>query len=125
MIKTSKYLNRHSILLIVFAMTLAVVCGCASSKPAIDPLTGFYTADLRNLISNNAITSDYKNYIKTLSPKEQKFAGPIIYFENGAGLHAVKILIGINGKVWEHVLIYDKDNHRIKMIKYRNGGYVC
>jgi hypothetical protein len=97
--------------------------GCSTPKPIPDPLVGFHEADLRDLHNNKAITDDYKAYIKTLSPDEQKYAGPILFHENGSGQHAVQIRIGLNGTVWEHVLIYDKDNKRIKTIKYSSGGY--
>ena len=97
--------------------------GCSSSKPAPDPLAGFHVSSLGNLDSNKAITDDYKDYIQKLSPEERKFIGYTEYFEDGTGQHAVKITIGLNGTVWEHVLIYDKDNKRIKTIKYSNGGY--
>jgi hypothetical protein len=95
--------------------------GCSSSKPTPDPLTGFHVSDLQNLDSNKAITDDYKDYIQKLSPEERKFVAYIDYFENGTGQHAVKITIGLNGTNWRHILIYDKDNKRIKTIKYISG----
>ena len=108
--------------LVLFA-TLFWVVGCASPKPIPDPLVGFHVAVFFTPDSNKTITDDYKAYIKTLSPEEQKFAGPIEFFEDGTGQHAVLIHIGINGTWWQHVLIYDKDNKRIKMVKYSRGGY--
>ena len=106
---------------ILLAALIGGCSGCQTKTP--DPLVGFHFSSLNNLDSNKAITDDYKNYIQTLSPDEKKTAGPIFYFEDGMGQHAVEIKIGLNGTVWEHVLIYDKDNKRIKMIKYSNGGY--
>jgi hypothetical protein len=96
--------------------------GCAS-KPTPDPLAGFYRADEADMDKNQVITDDYKGYIQKLSPEERKYAGPIFYFEDGTGQHAVRITIGLNGTVWRHVLIYDKDNKRIKTIKYASGDY--
>ena len=72
---------------------------------------------------NQAIEKDYQGYIHTLSPEEQKFAGPIFYFRDGTGQHAIRITIGINGTSWQHVLIYDKDDKRIRVVKYTSGGY--
>jgi hypothetical protein len=95
--------------------------GCATKTA--DPLAGWHGADDRDLHSNKAISDDCKNYIQTLSPEETKFAGPMLYYEDGKGQHAVRIEIGINGTWWEHVLIYNKDNNRIKTIKYSDGGY--
>jgi hypothetical protein len=97
--------------------------GCNTSKPTPDPLAGFHFSDLINLQNNKAISDDYKDYIQKLSPKERERAGPIFYSEDGAGQHAVEIKIGINGKNWHHILIYDKDDKRIKTVKYASGNY--
>jgi hypothetical protein len=119
---------KNSIIKLIFpfamlAAVLALGSGCNTSKPAPDPLGGFHWCSLVNLENNKTITDDYKSYIRTLSPDEQKYAGPILYFEDETGRHAVKIMIGVNGTSWEHVLIYDKDNKRINAIKYTTGRY--
>jgi hypothetical protein len=101
----------------------ALVAGCAHTKPTPDPLAGYHWSSLVNLDNNKAISDDYHDYIQKLSSDERKYAGPIFYFEDGTGQHAVLIKIGINGTSWEHVLIYDKDNKRIKTIKYVAGSY--
>jgi hypothetical protein len=99
--------------------------GCSSSKPTPDPLTGFHVSSLGNLDANKTITDDYKDYIKKLSPKETQYLGPTFYFEDGTGQHAVRIESDIGGTVrWYHVLIYDKENKRIKTIKYYDGRYM-
>ena len=99
--------------------------GCAMSKPEPDPLAGFHRADEANMDKNRAIVDDYGDYLKKLSPKEKQYVGPILYFENGTGQHAVRIETDIGGKdCWYHVLFYDKDNKRIKVIKYFYGRYI-
>jgi hypothetical protein len=108
----------------IFLMLMAMFLlgfGCNTSKPTPDPLAGFHVSDLQNLDSNKTITDDYNAYIRTLSPEEQKFATVDYYLEDEAGQHAVKITIGLNHTDWEHILIYDKDNKRIKTIKYVSG----
>jgi len=97
------------------------ICGCATSTP--DPLIGFHFSSLNKLHSNKAITDDYQDYIQKLPTKEKKYAYLDLFFEDGTGQHAVKIEIPLNGTWWWHVLIYDKDNKRIKTIKYSPGGY--
>jgi hypothetical protein len=59
-------------------------------------------------------------------PPEEKYyvpGGNILFFEDGTGQHAVKISIPLNGTWWAHVLIYDKNNVRIKAVKYADGTY--
>jgi hypothetical protein len=90
-------------------------------KPTPDPLAGF-KIDF-NHDPNQIIEKDYQDYIQKLSPEERNSAGYTQYFEDGTGQHAIKITRGINGTVWEHVLIYDKNDKRIKTIKYTSGGY--
>jgi len=100
------------------------VCGfgCSTSKPTPDPLAGFHAAYGK---VDQSIVNDYQDYIQTLSPEEKKYLGPApaSFFEDGTGQHAIRIQIGLNGTVWLHDLIYDKDNKRIKTIKYAAGHY--
>jgi hypothetical protein len=110
--------------LILFALTslFALGFGCNSSKSTPDPLAG-WQKDYNPEPSDQIIEKDCQAYIHTLSPEEQKSAGPKFFYKDGTGQHAVQIMIGINNKVWRHVLIYDKDNKRIKAIKYVSGDY--
>jgi len=107
---------------ILLAATVGII-GCATRKPTPDPLAGWHFSSLVNLNSNKTITTDYRDYIQKLSPEERRSAGPIEYFQDGTEQHAVLIWIGINGKVWRHVLIYDRDDKRIRTIKYVSGDY--
>ncbi|HEY3762404.1 MAG TPA: hypothetical protein VGN23_11720 [Verrucomicrobiae bacterium] len=107
-------------ILIVIAIT-AMGFGCNSSKPMPDPLAGFHWSSLVNLDNNKVITDDYKSYIQTLSPEERKFATVDEFLEDGKGESAVSITVGLNDTNWRHVLIYDKNNKRIKTIKYVSG----
>jgi hypothetical protein len=100
--------------------------GCSSSKPTPDPLAAWkvlLSHDYEKL--DKAITVDYRDYIQKLPPGERYYVteSEIWFLEDGNGQHAVRIEIPLNGTWWEHVLIYDKDNKRIKTIKYSNGGY--
>jgi len=122
--QTIKSLNYFYFGLTLCAMILSG-CSCSAPKRVPDPLAAFHVSDVKNLDSNKAITDDYKAYIQTLSPEEKQRLGPYpaSFFEDGTGQHAVLIRIGINGTEWEHVLIYDKNDKRIKTIKYASGRY--
>ena len=80
---------------------------------------------LDDLNSNNAIADDYQVYLQQLRRQKQQFILSVDYAEDGTGQRAVHIKQGANGTWWEHFLFYDKDNKRIRVIKYRNGGYRC
>jgi hypothetical protein len=104
--------------LLILLTALVIGTGCNSLRTASDPLTGWHAASKN---PDQSIVDDYQNYIHTLSPEEQKFVAYIICFEDGSGQYAVKITIGLNHTNWEHVLIYDKNNKRIKVVRYVSG----
>jgi hypothetical protein len=106
-----------------FLFAVFVCCfGCTASKPTPDPLAGFH-ASYKGV--DPSIVNDYQNYLQNLSPEEKQRLGPYpaFFFEDYTGQQAVDIRIGINGSNWHHVLIYDKNNKRIKTIKYISGNY--
>jgi len=116
--------NTWSIYVILIALAV-LAGGCLGPAHHPDPLAGWHFCSLTNLDDNVAISNDYRRYIQQLSPEERKYLGPspIDYFEDGTGQHAVRITIGLKGTVWRYILIYDKNNKRIKTIKYASGGY--
>jgi hypothetical protein len=91
-----------------------------------DPLAGWHILG-SNLDTNKAVSDDYHAYINKLPPKEREHSYIINYFEDGTGRHAVSIGVSIDGlwqgTEWWHVLIYDKENERIRVIKYKKGHY--
>ncbi len=110
---------------IVCCLLAMFLCGfgCSSSKPTPDPLAG-WQKDYKSRPGDQIIEKDYKAYIQTLSPEEKKYMGGTNFFEDGTGQHAVRIEVNLNGATWYHVLLYDKDNKRIKVIKYVAGFYM-
>jgi len=119
---TIRYINYLGFVL-ALCTTVVFGCRCSSPNPAPDPLAGWQKAYKEE--PNKAIVNDYQDYIQHLSIEERNNLGPspASYFEDGTGQHAIKIKIGLNGTVWEHVLIYDKNDKRIKAVKYSKGGY--
>ena len=119
--KMIKYFNAIGLIFALCAMVISG-CSCSAPKPMPDPLAGWQKAYKEE--PNEAITKDYKNYIQTLSPEEKKYPGPIEYFKDQTGQHAVRIEVDIGGKdAWYHILFYDKENKRTKVIKYFYGRY--
>jgi hypothetical protein len=109
---------------IVWLIAAVLVSGCIAQKPKPDPLDGFHRSSVVHLDSNKAITDDYKDYIQKLSPKEKQYLGPVFYFEDSTGQHAVRFESDIDGRdCWYHILFYDKDNKRLRVVKYFYGTY--
>jgi hypothetical protein len=111
---------------LVSSAVFLLVEGCAAPKPLPkpDPLAGWHFCSSQDPAKlDKAIRTDYQDYIRHLPPEEMNFASYEHDFENGTGQHAVLIVIGLNGTWWNHVLIYDKANKRIKTIKYSDGHY--
>ena len=99
------------LLLVVFVSGF----GCTSSKPSPDPLAG-WQADFKQ--PDQSIEKDYQDYIQTLSSNEKPYVQVIQYLKDGNGQHAVVIEVDLKPNAWNHVLIYDKDNKRAKVMKY-------
>jgi hypothetical protein len=104
-----------------------LVCGagCVSTPKGLDPKDGWKDLLSREVNLSQAIKDDYQDYIqKELIAKHYAVHDYNVWFyEDGTGQHAVKISLPINGTYREHVLVYDKDNKRIKLIRYNGGRY--
>jgi len=83
---------------------------------------------------DQAIIKDYESYVETTIPakdrhevptKENGHAESVNLYEDGTGKHAIKISYYgygfLSSPRWNHVLIYDTNNVRIKTIKYKSG----
>jgi hypothetical protein len=113
------FISRFGLAFLVLFAAIFWVAGCATRTPEV--LAGFHFSSLKNLDSSKAITDDFQDYLQKLSPEERKYAGPHEYFEDGTGQHAIRIETDQYNERWYHVLIYDKENKRIKVIKYCEG----
>jgi hypothetical protein len=113
----------------VFLVLMAIFVfgfGCNTSKPEPDPLAGWHSLGLDPHVVDKAIRNDYQDFIQKL-PSNQRggYIGEIWFFEDGTGQHAVSIQVFADNKpaLWRYALIYDKENKRIKVIKYSYGKY--
>jgi hypothetical protein len=88
----------------------------ASAVPA--ELKGWQpTADL----PDKAVITDYNDYIKELPQAERERVADVRYFNDGAGQNAVAITVNGKDGSWTHVLIYDKQNKRLRVSKLAQG----
>jgi hypothetical protein len=112
---------RLKFLVLMFAVSSIV--GCGTPKPPPNPLANWHRADLAILHSNAAITQDYQDYIQNLPPKERGFVGSVEFFTDGTGQHAVEIGVGVDGRWWRHILIYNHANERTRVMVDKTGWY--
>lgn len=99
---------------------LILTTGCSILTHHSDPLAGW---KLERHEPDQLIKKDYSEYIATLPTEVRLSAGPVTFLSDGANQHAIQFETGANGKSWAHVLIYDKNDKRIKVIKYFKGYY--
>ena len=71
-----------------------------------------------------AIDRDYHNFISKLSLTWRDSLGQQGYLEDDHGKHAVTLVVCTDGTYWTYVLIYDRNDKRIKIIKYVSGHYM-
>ena len=110
----------------IFSFLLVIfLCGfgCSSSKPTPDPLAGWQKAYGED--PDQAIEKDVQDYIQNLPPKQKGYIGTQFFYKDGNGQHAVSIEIfeGNKNASWQHLLIYDKEDKRIKVIRYGHIKY--
>lgn len=116
-----KFIKSICVVFIVLSAALFWETGCATRTP--NPLAGWQFSRLDNFDSIPEIAEDYHSYINNLPRKERTNIGPIQFFEDNTGQHAVRMEIALNGTDWAYVLIYNKENKRVKVIKYVAGHY--
>jgi hypothetical protein len=97
--------------LILLSAAIFGIAGCATPNPLVGWRIEFKKVD-------PAVEKDAEDYIRKLPPAEKKYAGWGFYYKDGTGQHAMVIEVDLNGTAWNHVLVYDKDDKRIKVVKY-------
>jgi hypothetical protein len=95
--------------------------GCEMFASHTNPIAGWKVVPVET--PDKAITKDYQDYIQQLPAKERKFTGALLFLENGTGQHAITIIVNLYGTEWTYVLVYDKEDKRIKVKKYVSGHY--
>jgi hypothetical protein len=108
------------------AIFIALLCVAGCATPAPNPLTGwsFCTGKERDILQIS-LSEDYHDYINKLPPKVRYYVQDynIRFFKDGTNQHAVKIEIPLKGSYIQHVLFYDNQNKRVKVIVYSDGKY--
>jgi len=118
--------------ILLAACVFASGCGtvhlypAGSALPGPNPVAGWTACRSQDVGKlDNAIQNDYQDYVCKLSRKERMWIGPVGISEDGSGKHAITLQIAWYGTDWAHVLVYDKDNKRVKAVRYVAGHYRC
>jgi hypothetical protein len=121
--------------IIALALCAAVFfgCRCSPSKPATDPLAGWTYKPLPGWelppLGHNtnhldgSITKDYQTFIGDHHLTARPVTG---YFEDSTGQHAVQFDAFApeeENVEWTYVLIYDKNDKRVKVVKFNYRRY--
>lgn len=108
---------------ILLAVFISAIVGCATSgRSPMDGWLQIYGEEGQNV--KVATKDDYQDYIQKLPAKERQFInGGVSFYKNTLGQHAVLISVPYYGVWRNHVLIYDKDNKRMKTITFNGGRY--
>jgi hypothetical protein len=117
--------------IICFLLAAFILGGCATSSP--NPLAGWSFKPFpgwganhnghNNNVLDKAITDDYQDFI---AKNKLDLVGAITgFFEDGTEQHAIQFLASPPNQnaAWTYVLIYDKQNKRIKAMKYGYHGF--
>jgi hypothetical protein len=135
-------LNNHFRLTLILFTTLFLTAGCGAwlmksssgtvSQPT-DPLAGWTSRGFDDYLPSlqrhhyhldKAITDDYQNFIE--KNKLDLFGAITGFYEDGTGQHAVEFeaFPDKQNATWHYVIIYDKENKRVKVIKYGYRRFV-
>lgn len=117
---------------IIFSFLFAaiVLAGCATQRT--DPLAGWtfrefdqfaVASQQHHYQLDKSVADDYQNFI---AKNNLDLIGAITgFYEDGTGRHAVEFEGYKNHTSWHYVLIYNKDNKRINLIKYNRSRFSC
>lgn len=86
----------------------------------INPVAGWQTESGE---PDQAIQKDYQEYLTKPLVDKHGFVSVADWLKDGHGQHAIVIEEGRYDTYWHHVLIYDKNDKRIKVITYVGGHY--
>ena len=110
-------------MIIVLSSIVIFGCRCIAPKTEPDPLAGWSFYD--SVKMSAVIKSDYKNYIDNLPPEQKGYIGTVFFYQDGKGGHAVNIEVFEKNQnaAWQHVIIYDEKDRRVKVVRYGYHKY--
>ena len=107
----------------ILLATSVFLSGCELFSNHTNPILGWQVAFKSE--PSPAVEKDAQDYISKLPAEERKYAGTGFWLTDGKGQHALTIPVALNGTEWTHVLIYDQNDKRIRVVKYISAHYRC
>ncbi len=104
-----------------FILASQLLIGCAVFASHTNPVAD-WSVDYGHEPSK-AIDNDFQSYLRTLSLDQRKSMGGLQYLTDGNGQHAIKFETGQHGTSWGHVLIYDREDKRVRVSTFVAGHY--
>ena len=123
----------HQVLASLLIAIYLGVSACAPPVPHNDPMQGwqevrtFAEPFYKTVPIPKTIRQDVQAFIRTLSGQEKYDTEADfneLYWEDGTGQHAVVFNVPHDGEHWHYALIYDRNNRRVKVLKYSTGSYM-
>jgi hypothetical protein len=108
--------------LAVLSVALFMMAGCATPNALVGWKQLLTRGDNEKL--EKALRADAVNYMETVVGKDRA-AGPSWFYEDGSGQHAIgmEVFQKHENASWEYLIIYSKENKRVKVIKYGYRRY--
>lgn len=132
--KTQTKTNIEYFALIFVGCLAAIICisGCVAPKQKSDPLAGWNpVGDISYRVNpegsflgsdpcSQTIIDDVKRFIHTFPPAQRGAgAGPFQLYEDGTGQHAVGFEVFVGPYTsYRYALFYNKEDKRVKVVKY-------
>jgi hypothetical protein len=108
----------------VLLTVLTLTVGCVTKDPLRGwKLVGSTLWGLRDTLPINKVILNDAHHFVGESAGGDITISRVYYFEGKSGQHALKLTSMFDTRYWNYVLIYDKDNARVKTIKYSSGRY--
>ena len=138
-------------LVLLAAVPAAIIClsGCEMFAGHTNPIAGWkvvgevgckvgeMSAEVSPIIGYKEISDDVQKFVNKLPVDHlPDYCGggtrrwcywleDMRFYEDVTGQHAVGFHIPHDGTWWGYVLIYDKNNKRVKAVRYVEGHYAC
>jgi hypothetical protein len=103
-----------------------VGCKDGEMSAEISPIAGYtgISDDVQKFV-NRLPVDDVPDYCGGGTRRWCYWIEDMNFYEDGTGQHAVAFQIPHDGTWWGYVLIYDKNNKRVKAARYVQGHYAC